>query len=155
MEAAPASSAQGLRVYATTVALGSGAAVMLRGLSGAGKSDLALRFLSGQSQWPGMAPERYLIADDQTCLTRIGNDLLASPPPGFAGLVEVRGLGIATVPSVASAVIKLVVDLVPPSTVERYPLAPETVCLGWRCRFGGWRLSKPVRLSNWHFGSLE
>jgi HPr kinase/phosphorylase len=159
MQTTDTSSAQVLRLHATTVALSSSAAVVLRGPSGAGKSDLALRFLSGQSQFPGIAPERYLIADDQTCLTRNGGHLLASAPPGFSGLIEARGLGIATVPSLASAVIELVVDLVPPSSVERYPLVPETVCwLGLDVplrRLAAFDAAAPLKLALWLAGLIE
>jgi serine kinase of HPr protein (carbohydrate metabolism regulator) len=42
-------------------------------------------------------------------------------PATIAGQLEVRGLGILRVPAVASAPLRLVVDLVPAADVERMP----------------------------------
>jgi HPr kinase/phosphorylase len=147
-----------LRVHATTVALGPSAAVVLRGPSGAGKSDLALRFLSAQSQFPGISPDRFLIADDQTCLSRPAGKLLAAAPAGFGGLMEVRGLGIAAVTCLALAEVRLVVDLVPVSEIERYPLAPDTVqWLGLEVplrRISPGEASAPLKLVLWLAGLI-
>jgi serine kinase of HPr protein (carbohydrate metabolism regulator) len=98
-------------VHATTVEL-AGAGVLLRGASGSGKSDLALRLVDGGAR---------LVADDRTLLRREGDALIASAPPTIAGRLEVRGIGILTVPSVASCPLRLVVDLVASGAVERLP----------------------------------
>ncbi len=76
-----------LLVHATAVAI-EGEAVLLRGPSGSGKSDLALRLIDGGAQ---------LVADDQTLLRRAGGRVLASAPPAIAGLLEVRGVGVVRV----------------------------------------------------------
>jgi serine kinase of HPr protein (carbohydrate metabolism regulator) len=89
-----------------------GRAVMLRGPSGSGKSDLALRLIDRGF---------ILVADDQVLLSREGNALIAKAPPALAGLIELRGLGIVTMPYCQSARIELVVDLVPSQQVERLP----------------------------------
>jgi HPr kinase/phosphorylase len=114
------------QIHATTVALGAAAAV-IRGPSGAGKSDLALRFLAFRGGWPGASAEHTLVADDQTILRREKNHLIASAPQSIAGRLEVRGIGIVEVPHRANALVRLVVDLVVPSEVQRYPLTVETV----------------------------
>jgi len=102
-----------IRVHGTSVALG-GDGVLLRGPSGCGKSDLALRLIDGGAR---------LIADDQTELRRAGTAVIASPPATIAGQIEVRGIGILRVPFVASAPLRLVVDLVSAEVVERMPEA--------------------------------
>ena len=100
-----------IRVHGTSVALG-GDGVLLRGTSGCGKSDLALRLIDGGAR---------LIADDQTELRLSGSDVIASPPTTIAGQLEVRGVGILRLPYVGQVPIRLVVDLVPAETVERMP----------------------------------
>jgi serine kinase of HPr protein (carbohydrate metabolism regulator) len=100
-------------VYGTTVAV-DGRAVLLRGPSGSGKSDLALRLIEAGAQ---------LVADDQTRLVREAGRLVASAPDTIAGQLEVRGIGIVPVENVRRAPLDLVVDLVPPEQVERYPEA--------------------------------
>jgi HPr kinase/phosphorylase len=98
-------------VHGTTVAL-EGEGVLLRGPSGGGKSDLALRLIDSGAR---------LIADDQTELARVADGLLARSPASIAGRMEVRGIGILRVPTVPSALLRLVIDLVAPDRVERLP----------------------------------
>lgn len=108
-------------VHGTCVALGR-RGVLLRGGTGAGKSDLALRFLA----LPGdgaLCPG--LVADDQVYVAanRDGT-LTASVPPAIAGKIEVRGLGIMQVPFLPEADLVLVCDLVGGEEVPRMP--PES-----------------------------
>ena len=114
---------QTMLVHGTTVACGS-AAILLRGKSGAGKSDLALRFMADQGRWPLEADARHLVADDQTQLTVRTGQIIAGSPAAIAGLLEVRGVGIVGVPAGASTILRLVVDLVPPEMIQRLP-APD------------------------------
>ena len=100
-----------IRVHGTAIALG-GDGVLLRGASGSGKSDLALRLVDSGA---------VLIADDQTELRDIGGAVRLSCPAGIAGRMEVRGVGIIDAPHRASAPLRLVVDLVPPERIERMP----------------------------------
>lgn len=100
-----------LLAHATTV-LVDGVGVLIRGPSGSGKSDLALRLVDRGAQ---------LVADDQTVLAVENGLLMAYPPRSIAGRLEVRGLGIVTVPWAPSAPVGLAVDLVPPGAVERLP----------------------------------
>ena len=115
-------------VHGTAVALGDVAA-LFRGASGSGKSDLALRCL-GLPAGSLIGQSARLVADDQVILTRDGSGLSVSAPPTIAGRLEVRGIGIITVGAVTPARLALVVDLVPPQSVERMPE------LGW-CRIDG------------------
>ncbi len=86
-----------------------GAAVLLLGPSGSGKSDLALRLIGR-----GFA----LVADDQVLLE--GREVAA--PDALRGLLEVRGLGIFhDLPAADGASLALVVDLVPAEGVVRLP----------------------------------
>ena len=103
-------------VYGTCVALGM-AGALLRGPSGSGKSDLALRFVLGSPPEIGAA----LVSDDQLLLERVGARLHARPPASIAGKIEVRGIGIVSVPHRAVAELRLIVDLVDPDTVPRLP----------------------------------
>jgi RNase adaptor protein for sRNA GlmZ degradation len=106
--------------HATCVAL-EGRAVLLRGPSGSGKSDLALRLIAEGAR---------LIADDQTVLTLRDGRILASAPASIAGKLEVRGLGIQRVPSLGEAPLALIVDLVGPGAVERLPEGQSEELLG-------------------------
>jgi HPr kinase/phosphorylase len=98
-------------IHGTAIALGEEGA-LLRGPSGSGKSDLALRLIEGGAR---------LIADDQTELREFGGGVVLSAPASIAGQMEIRGLGIVEVPQQASAPLCLVVDLVAPEAIERLP----------------------------------
>jgi HPr kinase/phosphorylase len=98
-------------VHGTTVAIG-GCGVLLRGPSGSGKSDLALRLIDAGAR---------LVADDQSRLWRDGNAVLVRAPQPVAGLIEVRGVGIVRVESVPVARLTLIVDLVAMQHIERLP----------------------------------
>jgi len=107
-------------VHGTAVQLGR-AGVLLRGPSGSGKSDLALRLIEAGA---------CLIADDQVALAVDGGDLWLSAPPAIAGMIEARGLGILRLPRVPRAALRLVCDLVPRDQVERLPERGDCMLLG-------------------------
>jgi serine kinase of HPr protein (carbohydrate metabolism regulator) len=126
-------------LHATAVAL-AGKAVLLRGAPGSGKSDLALRLMEAGAE---------LVADDQTCLSRRGTELWATAPEPLKDLMEVRGLGIVRVSSLAEAPVALVVDLVPIPEVERCPDPEREVLLGIelpRMRLHAPEASAPAKL---------
>ena len=111
-------------VHASCVAL-EARGVLLRGATGAGKSDLALRLIEAGAR---------LVADDQVALTSSGGRLLAAPPTRIAGLLEVRGIGIVSMDYVPQCPVDLVVDLARPETVERMPEAVTVELAGRRVR---------------------
>ena len=103
-------------IHASCVLVGA-RAVLVRGPSGAGKSRLALRLIQAAER--GEIPFARLVSDDRTLLTASHGRLLARPAPQLAGMIEIRGSGIARMPHEAAAVVSLVVDLGPPG--ERLP----------------------------------
>jgi len=96
-------------LHASAVAI-DGRAVLLMGPSGAGKSDLALRLLDR-----GFT----LVSDDQTLVRREGARLIASAPDTIAGKLEIRGVGIVAMESVANVPVCLLVELT--SDIQRLP----------------------------------
>lgn len=112
-------------VHATCVACDLGG-LLLRGPPGSGKSDLALRLIANGPR--GFPPFR-LVADDQVLLRAVAGRLEASAPATIAGLIEVRGVGIVSVPHAASARVDLVVDLVRADEVPRLPDPPPATTI--------------------------
>jgi HPr kinase/phosphorylase len=110
-------------VHATAVAVGE-AGVLIRGVSGAGKSKLALAMLAEAGRKGVFA---RLICDDRVRLSLSGGRLLAHAHPAIAGKIEGRGEGILSVEHEASAVVRVVVDLVDPQAgrPSRLPDAAE------------------------------
>src|SRR5712691_2468744 len=109
-----------LLVHATAIAIDS-RAVLLRGASGSGKSDLALRLIDAGAR---------LIADDQSELHRRGDSIIVRAPATIVGLVEVRGIGIIRLDALAEAPVALLVDLVAPESLERLPARRSEKILG-------------------------
>jgi HPr kinase/phosphorylase len=111
------------RLHATAIAV-SGRAALIRGPSGIGKSDLALRCLGlGPST---LLPESVtLVADDQVILESRLNPaparLVATAPAPLRGRLEVRGIGILEVAFSPEADVVLVVDLQGEGPIERFP----------------------------------
>ena len=135
-------------VHGTSVALGR-RAVLLRGEPGSGKSDLALRFMA----LPGEGElQPRLVADDQVWIEASSDGaLVVSAPETIAGKIEVRGLGIVTVPFLAKARLVLVCDLVQGKDVPRMPPHPweRTVIAGVPVpvlKLDPFELSAPLKL---------
>ena len=95
-------------LHATCIAL-HGVGLLLRGASGLGKSDLALRLIDGGATL--VADDRTLIS---TAITAGGTILVAAPPPALAGLLEVRGLGLVRLPYQSLCPVQMIVDVLPP-----------------------------------------
>ena len=100
-------------LHASCVAL-QGRAVLLTGVSGVGKSDLALRLIEGGAQ---------LVSDDQVFLQREKDVLIATAPAAIAGKIEIRHVGIATLPFIPAAPVALCVALT--STDEDLERLPD------------------------------
>jgi serine kinase of HPr protein (carbohydrate metabolism regulator) len=104
-------------LHATTLARrsasGAWRGVLLRGRSGAGKSDLALR---------APAVGWRLVADDRSLVFRSGEGLFARAPTTIAGLIEARGLGVLPAPYRAFAQLVLAIDCIEEANgLERVP----------------------------------
>jgi HPr kinase/phosphorylase len=118
---------QNAHMHGTFVALGNNG-VLLRGAPGAGKSDLALRFLYTPHTHLNGIP--VLIADDQVILARTKEGVIGSCPEPLKGKIEVRGLGLLRAPLVRSqARLTLIIELAEREDVPRLPgeLAVEDV----------------------------
>jgi serine kinase of HPr protein (carbohydrate metabolism regulator) len=98
----------------TCVAI-SGRAVLIEGAPGSGKSSLALALIDRGA---------VLIGDDGVSLEERQGRLWALPPPNIAGLIEVRNVGLVTLPT-ATAPLALVIRL--EDGAPRHIEAAETV----------------------------
>ena len=96
--------------------------LMIRGQSGSGKSDLALRLIDSGAT---------LISDDLTICKKIGDYLYLYPHSNTKGLLEVREIGIMTVPYVENIKLTLVVELVEEKS-ERIPGMMSCSILGMK-----------------------
>lgn len=115
---------EGTLVHGTCVALGRTGA-LLRGPSGSGKSDLALRFIYLARRGPAAIEAPLLVADDQVLVHRSEERLIARAPATIRGLLEVRGIGIVEVKPAPESLLSVIVDLVAPGEVERMPQTQE------------------------------
>ena len=100
-------------VHASCVAAGS-RGILLLGLSGQGKSDLALRLIDRGAR---------LVADDRCDIWFDRGQLWCRPPATLAGKLEVRGIGIVEQPWTAPVPLALAVRLT--DRYERMPPAGQ------------------------------
>ena len=96
--------------------------ILIKGESGLGKSDLALRLIDSGAT---------LISDDLTICKKIGDCLYLHPHSETKGLLEVREIGIMTVPYVENIKLTLVVELVE-EQFERIPRIMSCNILGMK-----------------------
>lgn len=114
-----------IRVDGTAVAIDNDG-VLLRGRSGSGRSDLALRLIDQGAR---------LISDEQVEIERRGQSLiLKSPdcmPAHLVGHIEARGIGIMPVPNVVAEVpLRWIVDMTAVHEMERMPEGEQVDILG-------------------------
>lgn len=107
-------------IHGSCVAI-SGKGVVLRGPSGSGKSDLALRLIDDGAS---------LISDDQITISVRDKRVFASAPPAIAGMLEARGIGIVQLEYLDETQVHLIIDLVPTEPVERMPVESSTTLEG-------------------------
>ncbi|MGE3474355.1 MAG: HPr kinase/phosphorylase [Rhodospirillaceae bacterium] len=116
-----------MALHGTCVSIGR-TGVLIRGASGAGKSDLALRLIDRGA---------VLVADDYCDVTVENGAVVLSAPTAIAGRMEVRGLGIVPVKHQSSARLGLIVDLAHGDTIERLPEKTTEdlngVAVRWMC----------------------
>lgn len=117
---APSSGPGREQVHGTCVEI-DGGAVLLRGASGSGKSDLALRLIDAGAR---------LVADDRVNVALEDGRVMAAAPAEIAGLLEVGGVGIFRVGCVAASPLALVIDLVAADALARLPKPDTWTCLG-------------------------
>jgi serine kinase of HPr protein (carbohydrate metabolism regulator) len=82
--------------------------LLIRGPSGSGKSSLARQIVL-QGQRGGRFAR--LVCDDRVRVENRNGRILASAVPDIAGQIEVRGIGLLTVPYETSAIVRWVIDL--------------------------------------------
>lgn len=90
-----------LVMQASAVVIG-GRVLLIEGPPGSGKSSLALALIDRGAG---------LIGDDAVRLMRTGDAIIAAPPPHIAGLIELRGIGIVSVPLAQPAPVALILVL--------------------------------------------
>lgn len=98
------------RIHSTSVVIDDNG-VLILGDSGSGKSDLALRLIDNGAT---------LISDDISICRKNSNNIYLYCPPEIKGLLEVREIGIITVPFVERIRLRLVVNL-KSNNNERFP----------------------------------
>lgn len=109
---------EGFVFHATSLVLGS-FGILVCGVSGSGKSSLALTLIERAHQAGRIGT---LISDDQTILCTENDKLIASTPPAIAGAIEIRGAGLFEVSYQPRAEISLLVELVSADKAPRYPV---------------------------------
>jgi HPr kinase/phosphorylase len=110
----------GTRLHATCVVIGE-AGVLIRGPSGSGKSLLAREIVLEAGRDGSFA---RLVGDDQVEIEERHGRLIARALASIAGRLELRGLGLRSVPYEPAAVVRLVVDCLP-EPPARMPEASE------------------------------
>ena len=103
---------------ASAVAIG-GRALLLAGPPGCGKSALALALIDRGAT---------LIGDDGVLLRAGPGGLVADPPPATRGLIELRNLGLFTLPVASAVPVALVLRFA--ADAPRYIEAAEGIDLG-------------------------
>jgi HPr kinase/phosphorylase len=84
--------------------------LLLRGVSGSGKSALTFELIRREERRGGFA---RLIGDDRIFVENCNGRLIARAHPATLGAIELRGLGLAWLPFERAGVIRCVVDLTP------------------------------------------
>ena len=107
------------RLHATSVAIEDNG-VAIFGDPGSGKSDLALRLIDSGAT---------LISDDITVFSKLEKNINLFGIENTKGLLEVREVGIITVPYVEGIKLKLVVRLTD-KVIERIPKTNQINLLG-------------------------
>ena len=107
------------RLHATSVAIEDNG-VAIFGDSGSGKSDLALRLIDSGAT---------LISDDITVFSKSENYIRLFGVENTKGLLEVREIGIITVPYIEGIRLKLVIKLTD-EEIERIPKKNQTNLFG-------------------------
>ncbi|KGD95601.1 serine kinase [Rhizobium sp. YS-1r] len=106
-----------VNIHATAIVIGT-RGILLTGASGSGKSMLAFACIAAAKRQAAFAA---LVADDQVLVSRYGDYLVATRPETIAGLIELRGSGIARVESLPAAALDVAIKVVALSESDRLP----------------------------------
>lgn len=127
-------------IHATAIAI-DGAGVLLLGPSGSGKSDMALRLIDRGAM---------LVSDDAVPVDCSGALPVLTAALNIQGRLEIRGVGICVVDSIASAPLRMAVRLA--AEYERLPSAGQTTAI---CGYdvpslvlAPFELSAPIKLEH-------
>jgi serine kinase of HPr protein (carbohydrate metabolism regulator) len=101
-------------IHATCLVIG-GHGVLLTGPSGSGKSDLALRLIDRGAT---------LVSDDYTIITNQDGQASARAPETIQGRIEVRGIGLVSLPDLQDVPVAMIFDL--SQVPDRFPLGDES-----------------------------
>jgi serine kinase of HPr protein (carbohydrate metabolism regulator) len=112
-------------VHATAIVVETTGLIFV-GPSGSGKSSLAFSCLA-EARALGLSA--VLVADDQVFLSLDGADVVARCPPTIAGLMEVRGTGIISLPYQSQAVLHYAVMPIDLAVADRLPPEDERLDL--------------------------
>jgi serine kinase of HPr protein (carbohydrate metabolism regulator) len=107
------------RIHGTSVVF-CGRGLLIRGASGSGKTDLALRLIDAGG---------VLIADDYSEVTAKNGHLFATAPESIKGLIEIRGYGPVHLPHVENRRLETVINCVTDAP-ERLPEPKSETILG-------------------------
>lgn len=119
-------SAERFNLHATAVVIGH-TGLLFVGPSGSGKSEMAFSFMI-EAERCGL--DASLVGDDQVFITGHDGGVMAERPDAIAGLLELRGSGIISVKSVASAPMHYAITSVPSPVSPRLPPEDERLDLG-------------------------
>jgi serine kinase of HPr protein (carbohydrate metabolism regulator) len=106
-----------VNIHGTAVVIGT-TGLLFVGPSGSGKTMAAMTCLSAARSRGLFAA---LVADDQVFVSVQGGRLVATRPESIAGLMELRGTGIASLPSIRRARLDRAVLPASLSEMERLP----------------------------------
>ena len=115
-----------MTIHASAVLVGP-RAVLIRGPAGSGKSRLALELIAAARS--GHLRFARLVGDDRVQLETCNGRLLVRPAERLAGMIEVRGLGLRSVPFEPVAVVGLCVDLAAADAARLPPGAAQTAVI--------------------------
>jgi serine kinase of HPr protein (carbohydrate metabolism regulator) len=127
-------------VHASAVILGE-SGVLIRGVSGSGKSSLALALIDA---WSLRGEFATLVSDDRVACRNLNGRTLLSPHEIVAGLVEWRGLGLLPHPYELKGLLTLIVDLETNAMEAEFARLPEPGDLC--CDFNGLKDLSRLRL---------
>jgi len=104
------------RIHASCVYINTGngqkGAVLIKGKSGSGKSDLVLRLIDRGAK---------LVGDDWIDVYKDDKKILVSSPKRIKGVLEIRGLGLFKFDPIDETSLSFVVNLVPRESIQRLP----------------------------------